>query len=148
MLVPPSTIALTVCPDHLIATTVALSLSIRVIGGSIGYTIYYNIFSEKLTKALPEKIGMAAMSAGLPASDITTFVTTYITSPAEVTKLTGVTPQILSAAVRASQDAYAYAMGYVWYTSIPFGVVAIIAAAFLGNNHKFLTDRVVAHIRT
>jgi hypothetical protein len=37
VLVPPSTIAITVCPDRLIATTVALSLSIRVIGGSIGY---------------------------------------------------------------------------------------------------------------
>jgi hypothetical protein len=39
VIVPASTIAITICADSVIATTVALSLSIRVIGGSIGYSI-------------------------------------------------------------------------------------------------------------
>jgi hypothetical protein len=148
VLVPPSTIAITVCPDRLIATTVALSLSIRVIGGSIGYTIYYNIFAEKLGKALPGNIAKAAVAAGLPVSDATSFVTTFLTTPGRITSVPGVTPKILAAATRASQDSYAYALSFVWYTSIAFGVVAIIAAGFLGNNRKYLTDRVAAKIRT
>ncbi|KAK0111563.1 hypothetical protein ONS95_001914 [Cadophora gregata] len=147
VLVPPSTIALTVCPDSLIATTVALSLSIRVIGGSIGYTIYFNIFSEKLTKALPTYVAGAVAKAGLPEADIMTFVGTFLTDPTSIMSVPGASPAIVAAATRASQEAYSYALKYVWYTSIAFGVVAIVAACFLGNNRKYLTDRVAAKIR-
>lgn len=147
VLVPPSTIAITVAPDSLIATTVALSLSIRVIGGSLGYTIYYNIFAEKLGKVLPENVAKAAVGAGLPVSDATKFVTEFLTAPGSIMSLPGVTPSVVAAATRGAQDSYAYAISFVWYTSIAFGVVAIIAAAFLGNNRKYLTDRVAAKIR-
>ena len=37
-------IATIICPDDLIATIAALTLAIRVIGGSIGYCVYYNVF--------------------------------------------------------------------------------------------------------
>jgi MFS family permease len=36
-----------ICPDDLIATVAALTLAIRVIGGSIGYCVYYNVFIGK-----------------------------------------------------------------------------------------------------
>lgn len=147
VLVPPSTIAITVCPDRLIATTVALSLSIRVIGGSIGYSIYYNIFAEKLSKVLPENVAKAAVAAGLPVSDATKFVTSFLTAPGSIMTVPGVTPEVVAAATRGAQDSYAYALSFVWYTSIAFGLVAIIAAGFLGNNRKYLTDRVAAKIR-
>ncbi|KAH7386393.1 putative major facilitator superfamily transporter [Cadophora sp. MPI-SDFR-AT-0126] len=147
VLVPPSTIALTVCPDSLIATTVALSLSIRVIGGSIGYTIYFNIFSDKLTKALPTYVANAVAAAGLPQADIMAFVGTFLTDPTSIMNVHGATPAIVAAATRGSQEAYSYALRYVWYTSIAFGVVAIVAACFLGNNRKYLTGRVAAKIR-
>jgi hypothetical protein len=148
VLVPPSTIAITVCPDRLIATTVALSLSIRLIGGSIGYTIYYNIFAEKLGKVLPENVAKAAVGAGLRAEDATKFVTEFLTAPRSVMTVPGVTQSVVAAATRGAQESYAYALSFVWYTSIAFGVVAIIAAGFLGNNRKYLTDRVAAKIRT
>ncbi|PVH69030.1 MFS general substrate transporter [Cadophora sp. DSE1049] len=147
VLVPPSTIALTVCPDSLIATTVALSLSIRVIGGSIGYTIYFNIFSEKLTNALPTYVANAVAAAGLPQADTMAFVGTFLTDPMSIMGVPGATPAIVAAATRGSQEAYSYALRFVWYTSIAFGVVAIVAACFLGNNRKYLTDRVAAKIR-
>lgn len=42
-----------ICPDDLIATVAALTLAIRVIGGSIGYCVYYNVFVHKFeTKAV------------------------------------------------------------------------------------------------
>lgn len=87
------------------------------------------------------------MTAGLPAADAMTFVGTFLTAPMNVGTLPGVTPAVIAAATLASQEAYAYAMQYVWYTSIAFGVVAIVAATFLGNNRKYLTDRVAAKIR-
>lgn len=40
-------LATIICPDDLIATIAALTLSIRVIGGSVGYCVYYNVFISK-----------------------------------------------------------------------------------------------------
>ena len=40
IVVPASIISTIVCPDELIATVAALTLSIRVLGGAIGYAIY------------------------------------------------------------------------------------------------------------
>lgn len=40
ILVPASIITTIVCPDDLIATVTALTLAIRVVGGSIGYAIF------------------------------------------------------------------------------------------------------------
>lgn len=57
ILVPASIITTIVCPDDLIATISALTLAIRVIGGSIGYAVYYNVFLNKFKPLAIEKIG-------------------------------------------------------------------------------------------
>lgn len=44
VIIPGSIIAQIVCPTELIATITAITLSIRYIGGAIGYTAYYNVF--------------------------------------------------------------------------------------------------------
>lgn len=49
IVVPASIITTIICPDDLIATIAALTLSIRVIGGAIGYAVYYNVFVNKFT---------------------------------------------------------------------------------------------------
>jgi hypothetical protein len=41
-----------ICPDDLIATVAALTLAIRVIGGSIGYCVYYNVFIGKSARII------------------------------------------------------------------------------------------------
>lgn len=50
IVVPASIITTIICPDDIIATVAALTLSIRVIGGCIGYTTYYNVFVSYFTK--------------------------------------------------------------------------------------------------
>jgi hypothetical protein len=144
VLVPAATIAITVSPDQLISTTVALALSIRVVGGSIGYSIYYNVFLNKLTPTLPAYIGRYAVAAGLPESSAVDFVTTYLTAPANISSVAGVTPAVLAGAVEASRWANAYALKYVWYVSIPFGVLACVACACLGSIEKYMTNRIAA----
>jgi len=90
-------------PDDHIASTVALSLAFRVIGGSIGYAIYYNVFVNKLTTRLPELVAEYAINAGLPVVSATEFVGTFLTVPSNATNVAGVTPAILAAAVKGSQ---------------------------------------------
>jgi hypothetical protein len=146
ILVPAATLAMIVVPDNLLATTAALSLSIRTVGGSIGYTIYYNIFINKLVPALPKFIIENLLDAGLSASDARDFAEVFMTAPATVTHLASYSSQIEAAAVLGEQWAYAYALKYVWYTSIPFGCLAVLSALFLPDIRKYQTDRVAVSL--
>ncbi|KAH7017109.1 major facilitator superfamily domain-containing protein [Ilyonectria destructans] len=146
LLVPAATVAMIVVPDSLLATTAALSLSIRTLGGSIGYTIYYNVFVNKLTSILPTTVAEYAVAAGLAPEDAKVFVGTLLTAPANITTVPGFTPDILQAAEVGVKWAYAGALKYVWYASIPFGIVTVVAAAFLPSIKKYQTNRVAVSL--
>lgn len=68
IVVPASIITTIICPDDLIATIAALTLAIRVIGGAIGYTTYYNVFYNKFVPALKFGIATACVSLFLHSS--------------------------------------------------------------------------------
>ena len=57
ILIPAAIITTIVCPDDLIATISALTLSIRVIGGSVGYAVYYNVFIHKFVPLVTKDVG-------------------------------------------------------------------------------------------
>jgi hypothetical protein len=54
---------------------------------------------------------------------------------------------VVQAATLDSRWAYAESLKYVWYTSIAFGGLSIIACVFLGNISKYMTNRTVAGVR-
>ena len=148
VLVPAATVAITVCPDELIATTVAISLSIRVIGGSIGYAIYDNIFRTKLKTKLPTYVALYVVKAGLPPTSAKEFVELFVGAPQKLANVSvpGLTPAVIEAATLGSRTAYADSLKDVWYTSIAFGSLAVLACVFLGNNSRFMTNRIAARI--
>ncbi|KAK3072083.1 hypothetical protein LTR53_007471 [Teratosphaeriaceae sp. CCFEE 6253] len=142
VLVPAATVAMIAAPDALITTCAALSLSVRAVGGAIGYSIYYNIFSGKIKKLLPALVAEYAIKAGLPLTSAELFVTTYLTAPTEIAGVPGVNAQVLAGALEGTQWAYAESLHYVWYTSIAFGICSIVAAASLPNTRRFETNRI------
>lgn len=116
VLVPAATVAMLVCPDALITTAAALSLSIRTVGGSIGYSVYYNIFATKLTAALPKYTAEYAVRAGLPLTSVESFVTVFLTEPKELAnaRIPGLTPQVVQSAMVGTRWAYSQSLKYVW----------------------------------
>ena len=80
--------------------------------------------------------------AGLPLADAKIFVETLLLEPTKIASVPGVTPAILAAATKGSQWAYAESLKYVWYTSIAFGVLSMIAAACLPSTRKYQTNRI------
>lgn len=147
IVVPASIITTIICPDDLIATISALTLSIRVVGGSIGYTLYYNIFISKFVPNAKHFIG------GVMGTKLN------ITNPAyigEAIELTGASlleelktiPGIAgseaayNAVVAAGQLAYAESYKWVYYVSIAFGGISILAACFLGSISQYMDDHV------
>jgi hypothetical protein len=116
VLVPAATVAMLVCPDALITTAAAMSLSIRTVGGSIGYSIYYNIFATKLEKNLPAYVAEYAIKAGLPLASAKQFVTLFLTNPKALatTQIPGMTPAVIAGATKGTQWAFSESLKYVW----------------------------------
>lgn len=146
ILTPAATIALIVVPDAYLATAAAISLSVRGVGGAIGYAIYSNILNNKLSAKLPAYVATYAINAGLPAVDVKAFVGTFLTLPANASALPNVTPAIMEAASLGSRWAYADSLKYVWLSTIPFGVLAVICSAFVPSVHKWETNRIRAQM--
>lgn len=133
--------------QDLIATVSALTLAIRVIGGSVGYAVYYNVFIEKFVPNAVKYIG-GVMTTELGVKD-----PKYIEA---AVKLTGAAllPELSSIpaignnetarqlVIAAGQTAYAASYKYVYLVSIAFGGVSIIASCFLGNIDRFMDDHV------
>lgn len=157
IVVPASIISTIICPDDLIATITAITLSIRVIGGAIGYTIYYNVFIGKFKPLAAQIVGQDAIvgilapmqtstnaSILLPLNNLT--VITELASYAgnaqfgllkdALAKYAPDIPQAYDVIVTATQWAFTDAYAWVYYISIAFGSVSIIASLLLGDIKK------------
>lgn len=147
IVVPASIITTIICPDELIATVTALSLAIRVIGGALGYCIYYNVFSQKFVGAVHSiLIPTAAVTLQTQDPEVLTKVVDITVAGLldlfyEFPNITETQVQTL---IRAGQESYAVAYPYVYYVSIAFGCISIICAAFLGDIRKYMTSHVAA----
>ncbi|KAL4883860.1 fungal trichothecene efflux pump [Aspergillus karnatakaensis] len=147
IVVPASIITTIICPDDLIATISALTLSIRVVGGSIGYTIYYNVFVSKFVPNAEHYIG-GVMVTQLNITDVNLITEAVELTAASLLEGLHHIPGIegnqaaYDAVVKAGQLAYAASYKWVYYVSIAFGAISILAACFLGNIGAYMDDHV------
>ncbi|KJX96812.1 MFS drug efflux pump like protein [Zymoseptoria brevis] len=146
VIVPAATVAMIAAPDALITTCAALSLSVRAVGGSIGYSIYFSIFSKRLRTKLPVLVAGYAIKSGLPASSAEAFVGTFLTTPTKIASIPGVTLEVIDGAKLGAQWAYAEGLSLVWYTSIAFGLCAMVCSLLIPNTKKFETNRVAVDL--
>ncbi|KAF4446727.1 putative MFS drug efflux pump [Fusarium austroafricanum] len=147
IVVPASIITTIICPDDLIATIAALTLSIRVIGGSLGYTIYYNVFVSKFTPAAIHYIGGAMVERGNITSTAVIGEVIQLTGLSlldDIAKVPGIAGNqaLYEIVIEAGQIAFAEAYKWVYYVSIAFGSVSILSALFLGDIGKYMDDHV------
>jgi hypothetical protein len=151
IVVPASIITTIICPDDLIATIAALTLAIRVIGGAIGYTVYYNVFYNKFVPLLTVNIATACYENEIFDLDTITTIATLTGASLvdDILMVPGVDGNVTKweILVAAGQLAYSEAYPYVYYTSIAFGAISIIAACFLGDISKYMDDHVAVIIR-
>ncbi|OBT39512.1 hypothetical protein VE00_10403 [Pseudogymnoascus sp. WSF 3629] len=143
VIVPCQIIASVICPDDLIATVFALTISVRVLGGAVGYAIYYSILKQKFAKAAVKYIATAAVEAGIQDPKQVKEVVVLVASSArqELWKYVHTQGQV-DALVLAGRQAYAASYPFVYYASIAFGSAAIIAACFLPDMSKFMDAHV------
>jgi hypothetical protein len=152
IVVPASIITTIICPDDLIATIAALTLSIRVIGGAVGYTAYYNVFVQKFVPNAIKYIG-GTMELELGITNASYIEEAIALTGASLLDGLKLIPGIAGndtayeMVVAAGQLAYAESYKYVYLASIAFGSVSILAACFLGNIDKYMDDHVAVVVR-
>src|SRR5271168_5103234 len=78
LLLPAATMLTIISPDEVIATITAATVSIRLVGASVGYSVYFNVLQNKLANLLPTDIGTAVVMAGLPPSQIPDFLGAFL----------------------------------------------------------------------
>lgn len=134
-----------ICPDDLIGTITALTISVRFVGGAIGYSVYYNVLRQQYIKFAPPLVIPAALKIGLTSAEEVLQIIVDLGSSLAVRLHTypGVnTPEKVDILVRAGQEAYAQAYPIVYYASIAFGAVAVIASFFLPDIDKFMDEHI------
>lgn len=135
VIIPCSIIAQLACPHHLIGTITAITLSIRYIGGAIGFTAYYNVFYHKFTGYATKIVAPAIVEnqiAPLNIKLITEMIDLAGTAQFdELKKLIASVPTVpaklqgggaFDIVVGATQEAFALAYRYPW-VSLRFVVV-------------------------
>lgn len=114
IVVPASIITNIICPDELIATVTALTLAVRVLGGAIGYCVYYNVFSQKFKHAATELILVPTAAVTLETKDPEILTKVVEITVAGLLDLFYEFPNITDAQVQtlihAGQETYAYAV--------------------------------------
>ncbi|KAH9882215.1 hypothetical protein J1614_001387 [Plenodomus biglobosus] len=158
VIIPCSIIAQIACPDDLIATVTAITLSIRYIGGAIGFAVYYNLFYHKVGEQLVELVakqliaykGIINPLSAAGIKTITHVVEMMGTAQFEqVQEILATDPQVLQRnafpqILRATQEAMALAYRWPYWCSIAFGGACFILSFFLGDIDQLL-DAHVAH---
>jgi MFS family permease len=145
VIVPCQVIASVVCPDELIATVFALTISVRIVGGALGYAIYYTILTDKFAQAAVKYVATAAIEAGVQDPEKIKQVMVLVASSARQELMKYVdTPMQVDALVLAGREAYAASYQFVYLASIAFGSLAIIAACILPDVSSLMDAHVAA----
>lgn len=119
--------------------------SIRALGGAVAQAIYVSILTNKATEYIPKYVVPAATGAGLPASSLPKLFAGI--TAGNFTAVPGITPQVIAATGIAVRDAYVKTFTYVFYATIPFGVLLIISCCFIPDMDKYLHNNVAKRLQ-
>ncbi len=158
VIIPCTIIAQIACPDELIATITAITLSIRYVGGAIGFAVYSNLFFHKATEALTQHLAVETLGE---MAIVYPFNATGMATIVEITQLMGAakfdavkhilatSPVVLQpdkypVILAAAQQSFSYAYRWPYYVSIAFGAICVILSLFISDIGDLMTAK-IAH---
>ena len=121
----------------------------RSAGGSVGNAIFSTIMTSIVNDHLTTNIVTAAVGAGYPANNVGELIPAVIQNaagaPNSFAGVPDVTNQVISATATAVKNTYAHAFRLVFYSTIPFGVIAFAVAWFVSDPSELLNNHVAVH---
>ena len=129
--------------DNLNKIYAAVTISVRVIGGAIAYAIYYNLLRRRFINAAFTYIAPAYEKVGGLSEIEFYYIVLDISGNLRNTIGQYFDAQWkMDAVIYAGQQAFAASYPIVYYVSIAFGGVAIIASCFLPSIEPFMDGHV------
>ncbi|KAH8658641.1 fungal trichothecene efflux pump [Tricladium varicosporioides] len=119
--------------------------SIRAAGGVIAQALYVSVLNNKVAVYMPEYVTPAAVGAGLPASSLPSLYAGI--TAGNFTAVPGITPAITASVGAAVTHAYISSFKIVFYVTVPFSALLILAACFVPNMEKFLGMNVAKRLQ-
>lgn len=141
VIVPSQVITSIVCPDDLIGTVVALTISLRTVGGTIGYAAYYHLVHQNFTAAIEKYMVPTLIKIGIHDKENIIAISDAVSNGlrATIPNFPGVdTPEKAIAIIEAGNLCFQDAYPKVYFVSIAFGGAAIIAACLLPDITKLM----------
>jgi hypothetical protein len=122
----------------------------RCLGGAVGTSLFSAILSNLVNDQLPRRVAEAAEKTGFPASSVSLLIPAAISDaqgiPNAFATVAGVNAAVEAAVRNTVKEAYGYALKRVFWSSIPFGVLAIVCAFFLYDPSQYLTNHTAVHM--
>jgi hypothetical protein len=136
-------------PQEELGVSAGLIGTFRSAGGSVGNAIFSTILNSIINKQLGPRIAAAAIASGFSPSELSTLIPAVIENavgvPEAFANVPGVSSAVIAATSQALKDAYAYAFRKVFLSTIPFGVIGLIAAWFVKDPSHLLNNRIAVH---
>ena len=117
--------------------------SIRGLGGAVAQALYVSVFTSRLTTNIPKYVGPAAVEAGWPEARLTEL----LGGLSNLTAVPGITPAVEMAVGEGMVTASTKAFQLIFYITIPFSAVLIVAAALVPNFEPFLSKNVAKRLQ-
>lgn len=147
VIIPISIIAQVVAPVEYIGVVTAVTLSIRYIGGAIGFTAYYNAFFHKFESEYVLPAGFNVAVAGITSDYPTLFRLLTLGAQAQYADLRAYIEQsplvdrkdvAYDIIIENLQEAFALAYRWPYWISIAFGVISLICACFMRDIRQYM----------
>lgn len=136
-------------PQEELGVSAGLIGTFRSAGGSVGNAIFSTILNSIINKKLAPNIASAALSHGFSASNLTELIPAVIENavgvPFAFAKIPGATVDVIAATSQAFKDTYADAFRMVFLSTIPFGIIGLVAAWFVKDPSHLLNNHIAIH---
>ena len=134
-------------PHTLIATGTSLAIASRAVSSSVFTAIYSAALTQRLQTNIISLVSKSVVAKGLPGSSVKGFIEA-LTAEDEIalSKVPGVTTEIIAAGIAALKQAFADSFRVVFMIAAPFGAVACLLCFLLGDQSGAMTYRVDAPI--
>ncbi|KAF4341227.1 drug facilitator PEP5 [Fusarium beomiforme] len=136
-------------PQEELGISAGLMGTFRSAGGSLGNAMFSTILTSIVNRDLAKNIAGAAIGAGYSPKNLEALIPAVIKNavgvPFAMANVPGVTDPVLQATAAAFKNTYAKAFKTVFYSTIPLGVLAIVAAAFIRDPSHLLNNHVAVH---
>lgn len=119
--------------------------SVRSAGGAIAQALYVSVLDNKVKMYLPEYVTPAAIAAGLPSSSLPSLYAGI--TAGNFSAVPGISDGIVEVVGEEVKRAYISSFQVVFYVTIPFSVLLILASCFVPNMEGFLGMNVAKRLQ-